>query len=64
VTATLLTAGDVAKILVVPRAFVYTLARPGELPTVRVGDRYVRFRDDAVRRWIEERETTDPHRTP
>jgi excisionase family DNA binding protein len=53
----LLTAEDVAQILRVPRAFVYSLARRGELPTVRVGDRYVRFRDDALRRWIEECET-------
>jgi len=64
VTVTLLTASDVAKILRVPRAFVYTLARRGELPTVRVGDRYVRFRDDALRRWIEECETTGPRGTP
>lgn len=53
----LLTAEDVAQILRVPRTFVYELARRGELPTVRVGERYVRFRDDALRRWIEECET-------
>jgi excisionase family DNA binding protein len=53
----LLTAEDVAQILRVPSTFVYELARRGELPTMRVGDRYVRFRDDALRRWIEECET-------
>jgi excisionase family DNA binding protein len=53
----LLTAEDVAQILRVPRVFVYELARRGELPAVRVGDRYVRFRDGGLRRWIEECET-------
>jgi excisionase family DNA binding protein len=55
--ATLLTADDVAVVLGVPRAFVYTLARRGELPTVRVGERYVRFRTQSVEQWITEQET-------
>jgi excisionase family DNA binding protein len=55
----LLTANDVAKVLRVPRSFVYALARRGELPMVRIGDRYVRFRRDALERWIEGCETTE-----
>ena len=54
-----MTADEVAKILHVPRSFVYALARRGELPTVRVGDRYVRFRGEALQGWIEACETTD-----
>jgi excisionase family DNA binding protein len=54
----LLTADDVAGVLGVPRTFVYTLARRGELPTVRVGERYVRFRTQALDQWIEQQETS------
>jgi excisionase family DNA binding protein len=59
----LLTADDVAAVLGVPRSMVYTLARRGELPTVRVGDRYVRFRAEAVDQWIARCETTEPRGT-
>ena len=59
----LLTADDVADLLGVPRTFVYTLARRGELPTVRVGERYVRFRSQALEQWIEDQETTRPKGT-
>ena len=55
----LLVAEDVAALLGVSPAFVYALVRRGELPAVRVGDRYVRFRAEAVRDWIAERESTD-----
>ena len=58
-TEALLTADDDADILGVPRTFVYALARRGELPTVRIGDRYVRFRSETLQRWIEQHETTD-----
>lgn len=54
----LLMAEDVADILGVPRAFVYELARRGDLPAVRIGERYIRFRLTAVERWIVEHETT------
>jgi excisionase family DNA binding protein len=53
----LLTADDVADVLGVPRTFVYALARRGALPTVRVGERYVRFRTQALDQWIEQQET-------
>lgn len=59
----LLTADDVAEILGVPRSYVYALARRGELPTVRVGDRYVRFRCRSLQRWIEDCETTEQRGT-
>jgi excisionase family DNA binding protein len=49
----LLTADDVALILQVPRSLVYALARRGELPAVRIGERYVRFRAEAIERWTE-----------
>jgi len=54
----LLTAGEVAGILRVPRSFVYALARRGELPTVRIGERYVRFRAAALETWIARNEST------
>jgi excisionase family DNA binding protein len=57
-TGRLLVAEDVAALLGVPPTFVYSLARRGELPCVRVGERYVRFRAQAVEAWIEEREST------
>jgi excisionase family DNA binding protein len=56
----LFTADDVAEVLGVPRHFVYTLARRGDLPTVRVGERYVRFRVEALEQWIAEQESTVP----
>jgi excisionase family DNA binding protein len=54
----LLTADDVAAILDVPRSLVYALVRRGELPAIRVGERYVRFRAEAIERWIEGREAS------
>jgi excisionase family DNA binding protein len=48
----LLSAEDVAELLGVPRTFVYALARRGDLPVVRVGERYVRFRAEALEQWI------------
>ena len=52
----LLAAAEVADLLGVPRSFVYSLARRGAIPTVRLGGRYVRFRADAIQAWIAERE--------
>lgn len=59
----LLTADDVAAVLGVPRAFVYALSRRGELPTVRVGERYVRYRGQTVQEWIAGQESTRPKGT-
>lgn len=55
----LLTADDVAELLGVPRTFVYALSRRGVLPTVRIGERYVRYRAQAIEEWITGRESTD-----
>ena len=55
----LLTADDVATVLGVPNSFVYALARRGELSTVRIGERYVRFRTEAIEQWIAEHETLE-----
>jgi excisionase family DNA binding protein len=52
----LLSADDVADFLGVPRSFVYALARRGDIPVVRIGERYVRFRADALDRWVAGRE--------
>ncbi len=61
--ARLLGVADVAQLLGVRETFVYALARRGELPTVRIGDRYVRFRPEALWAWIERQESTRPRGT-
>ena len=53
----LLSADEVAELLGVPRTLVYALARRGQLPAVRVGERYVRFREEALHGWITAQET-------
>lgn len=58
----LLIADDVAVILRVPRSLVYALARRRELPMVRVGERYVRFRATTIERWVESQETCGAQR--
>ena len=58
----LLSADEVAELLGVPRAFVYSLSRRGELPTVRLGERYVRYRAQSVHEWIAGQETSTPRR--
>ena len=59
VVGRLLTADDVAEMLGVPRTFVYALSRRGGLPTVRIGERYVRYRAQAIEEWITGQESTD-----
>ena len=41
---------------------IYALVRGGELPAVRIGERYVRFRSEALLRWIESRESCEAKR--
>ena len=48
----LLTAGEVAEILGVPRSWVYEQSRAGRIPTVTLG-RYRRYRRDAIEQWLE-----------
>ncbi|MBI4573258.1 MAG: helix-turn-helix domain-containing protein [candidate division NC10 bacterium] len=45
---------DVAKRLDVPMAFAYELARRGEIPTVRIGKKYVRVSSAALEKWMAE----------
>ena len=49
----LLTIPEVARVLRVPPARAYNLAREGLIPTVRVG-RQVRVDRDALRHWIDD----------
>lgn len=51
----LLTAGDVAALLGVPKSWVYAQSREGRLPTVRLG-RYYRYRRAAIAAWLLEQE--------
>jgi len=52
----LLSVENVAGILAVNRRFVYRLVAQGRIPVVRVG-RYIRFRPEAIDRWMEARST-------
>ncbi len=56
----LLTAHEVAQQLRVPVPYVYALSRRGEIPTVRLGERKVRYRPEAIAQWLEQIETTRP----
>lgn len=58
----LLTAGDVAERLHVPRSWVYRAAREGDLPSVRCG-RYRRFDEGDVERWISRQKGASAGRT-
>jgi excisionase family DNA binding protein len=53
----LLTAGDVAELLGVPKTWVYEQSRAGRIPTVTLG-RYRRYRRERIEAWLEELETS------
>ena len=53
--SSLLTAPEVAQMLGVPRTWVYEQSRAGRIPTVTLG-RYRRYREEAIREWIEQLE--------
>ena len=55
----LMTAGEVAKLLGVPRSWVYEQSRAGRIPTVTLG-RYRRYRREAIEAWIEKIEGGAP----
>jgi len=57
VSASLLTAQDVAGLLGVPASWVYEQSRIGGIPTVTLG-RYRRYRREAIEAWIEKLEAT------
>jgi excisionase family DNA binding protein len=54
-TASLLTAAQVADLLGVPTSWVYEQSRRGRIPTVTLG-RYRRYRPEAIEAWIQELE--------
>lgn len=54
-TGSLLTASDVAKLLGVPKSWVYEQSRAGRIPTVTLG-RYRRYRREAIEAWLEDLE--------
>ncbi len=54
-TGSLLTASDVAKLLGVPKSWVYEQSRAGRIPTVPLG-RYRRYRREAIEAWLEDLE--------
>jgi predicted DNA-binding transcriptional regulator AlpA len=45
----LMTASDLADRWQVKKSLVYQLSRTGQIPTIRLGERYVRFSIDAIR---------------
>lgn len=47
----LLTVADVARILNVPRSFVYSKAEAGELPSLKIS-KYVRFRSSDIAAYL------------
>lgn len=56
-TDPLLTASDVAELLSVPESWVREHTRNGLIPHVQLG-RYVRYRQEAVVRWVSDQEET------
>jgi excisionase family DNA binding protein len=62
-TEPLLTAVEVAELLAVPKTRVRSMSRRGEIPTVRIGLREVRYRPDDIDRWIARRTTSWPRGT-
>jgi excisionase family DNA binding protein len=59
----LLTAGEVAELLAVPKTRVWSMSRRGEIPTVRLGPREVRYRPEDIERWIARRTSSRPRGT-
>lgn len=55
-SASLLTADQVADLLGVPKSWVYEQSRTGRIPTVTLG-RYRRYRREAIEAWLEHLET-------
>lgn len=49
----LLTAQEVSNLLQVPVARVYELVRLNLLPSVKLGERQIRFNEEKLREWIE-----------
>lgn len=54
-TGRLMNADEVARMLGVPKTWVYEQSRKGRIPTVTLG-RYRRYRSEAIAAWVRERE--------
>ncbi len=52
-----LTIGELAVYLKIPKSTLYKLVREGKIPSQKVG-RHWRFRKRAIDRWLEETRTT------
>jgi excisionase family DNA binding protein len=52
----LLTAGQVAERLGVPKTWVYEQSRKGRIPTVTLG-RYRRYRAETIEHWVQQLES-------
>ncbi|MGH2913833.1 MAG: helix-turn-helix transcriptional regulator, partial [Solirubrobacteraceae bacterium] len=50
-----MTAGQVAELLSVPKTRVWSMSHRGEIPTVRIGSREVRYRPEDIEAWIARR---------
>ena len=59
----LLTAIQVAQLLSVPKTRVWSMSRRGEIPTVRLGPREVRYRPEDIEKLIARRTTSRPRGT-
>ena len=55
-----MTAVQVAELLAVPKTRVWSMSRRGEIPTVRLGPREVRYRPEDIDAWIARRTTSRP----
>ncbi len=49
----LLKADEAAKLLAVRPARLYEMARSGVIPSVKIGEKSVRFSESAIKEWIE-----------
>ena len=50
--ARLLQAGEVAAMLGVTTSWVYAQSRANQIPTVKLGARYYRYRREAIEEWV------------
>jgi excisionase family DNA binding protein len=51
----LITAAEAAKLLALPKKTVYRLSFSGEMPSVRISERCVRFSPAALMAWVRAR---------
>jgi len=54
-----LTIGELAAYLKIPKSTLYKLVREGRVPCQKIG-RHWRFRKEAIDRWLEETRTEEP----